>query len=334
MPSLRAISELMNGGLLLCLCVLAGLLLDRLLGEPKYGHPLVGFGRIATWLEARLNQPINSRVSSRLNATIAVKALGVLAFLLATVPWLLLASWLWWGLDLHWLWRCLIGSVAVYLAVGWQSLELHVQAIVTALERGQLPQAQKATGLIVSRDCESLSEEGVVRAATESLLENTSDAVIAPLFWFAVAGVPGIVLYRLSNTLDAMWGYRNSRFVHFGWAAARFDDGLNFIPARISALALIVGALSFRGFAVWRQCACYWSSPNAGPVLAAGAGSLGIVLGGGASYHGVWQNKPATPGNAATLNDLPRAIVLTRRAVIISALALLLASLLWRGCCS
>lgn len=162
----------------------------------------------------------------------------------------------------------------------------------------------------------------MARAATESLLENTSDAVIAPLFWFALAGAPGVIGYRLINTLDAMWGYRSARFADFGWAAARLDDCVNFIPARLTAIGIVVCSRSWRGIGNWRRCAAYWASPNAGPVLAAGAGSLGVSLGGAASYHGVRQSKPATPGRPVAVADLSRAIRLTRRTVIFSALVL------------
>jgi adenosylcobinamide-phosphate synthase len=262
----------------LFLTVSAALLLDALLGEPKRAHPLVAFGRLADRLEQHFNG----------SAARGWRSHGVTAWCLAVLPLTALA----WLLSLLPSVGWLVEIVLLYLALGLRSLGEHALPVAQALWRHDLPEARRRVGCIVSRDITQLDEEGVARAATESVLENGSDAVFAALFWFIVAGVPGVVLYRLSNTLDAMWGYRNARFERFGWAAARIDDVLNYVPARLVALTYALLGRTRRALHCWRTQAPLWDSPNAGPVMAAGAGALGVVLGGAAVYHGEVHARP------------------------------------------
>ncbi|MCQ4255575.1 adenosylcobinamide-phosphate synthase CbiB [Stutzerimonas stutzeri] len=262
----------------LFLTVAAALLLDALLGEPRRAHPLVAFGRLADRLEQHFNGA----------AARGWRSHGVSAWCLAVLPLTVLA-WLFSLLpSVGWL----VEIVLLYLALGLRSLGEHALPVAQALWRHDLPEARRCVGWIVSRDTTQLDEAGVARAATESVLENGSDAVFAALFWFIVAGVPGVVLYRLSNTLDAMWGYRNARFERFGWAAARIDDVLNYVPARLTALTYALLGRTRRALRCWRAQAPLWDSPNAGPVMAAGAGALGVVLGGAAIYHGEVHARP------------------------------------------
>jgi len=171
--------------------------------------------------------------------------------------------------------------------------------------------------MIVSRDTADLDEEGISRATVESVLENGCDAIFGALFWFVLAGAAGAVLYRLANTLDAMWGYRTPRYRDFGWAAARLDDLLNWLPARLTALSYVaMGTKPALAWRCWREQAPNWKSPNAGPVIAAGAGALGLALGGPARYHGEWQPRPALgEGLAPRAEDIGRAVALVRRAL-------------------
>src|SRR5262249_9166632 len=155
-----------------------------------------------------------------------------------------------------------------------------------ALKDGDLVEARHAVSKIVSRECAGLDETQICCAAIESVLENGSDAVFAALFWFIVLGAPGVVLYRIVNTLDAMWGYRNARYEHFGWAAAKLDDLLNWIPARLTALTYALLGNSQNAIWSWQNQGGKWYSPNAGPVMSSGAGALDLQLGGPATYHG------------------------------------------------
>ena len=271
--------------------LVAGVALDYALGEARRWHPLVGFGNLAGFIERRLNHG-----SLRLLR-------GALAWALAVLPATALAvlACRRGGLAVH--------AVLLYFCLGLRSLRDHNLPIAAALESGELAQARTLTARIVSRDTASASESDLAKASAESLLENGNDAVFGTLFWFMIAGGPGVLLFRLANTLDAMWGYRSTRFLAFGCAAARIDDALNFIPARLTALSYVVLAGDRKtAWRCWRQQAPHWPSPNAGPVMASGAGALGLALGGSAVYDGVTEQRPALGhGRAAQAGDIARA---------------------------
>jgi adenosylcobinamide-phosphate synthase len=202
------------------LAALAGVMLDRLLGETKRWHPLVGFGALANAVEKALNRGPLRRAS------------GLLAWSLIVLPWVALAFWakrhnfLGWALDV----------VLLYLALGGRSLAEHAERVAADLAAGDLPAARQHVGWIVSRDTRELDESGVAKACVESTLENGNDAVFGALFWFVLFGGAGAVFFRLANTLDAMWGYKTERFLRFGWAAARIEPDADSLVERIDAL--------------------------------------------------------------------------------------------------
>jgi adenosylcobinamide-phosphate synthase len=290
----------------LAVLLIAGVLLDLLLGEARRLHPLVGFGNLAARLERTFN-----RGTQRFGR-------GVAAWLLAVLPcsalcWLLAAH----AADVNWWLGGAIHATLLYFSVGLRSLRDHNLPIAAALAEHDLPAARWLTSRIVSRDVSSASETELTAASAESLLENGNDAVFGTLFWFMVAGGPGAILFRLANTLDAMWGYRTPRLAQFGCAAARIDDALNYLPARLTALSYVVLAPGVAGkrraWACWRQQAAAWSSPNAGPVMASGAGALGVQLGGAAVYHGQLEQRPVLGSGApASGADIARAWHLVR----------------------
>lgn len=260
----------MNAGLIIA----AALAADRLLGELRHGHPLVGFGRLAGRLERLLNR--------RALAAPARRGLGALALVVLVAPPAALAavaSAAPYGFALD--------IAVLYLALGLKSLGEHARRVHRALAADDLDAARAAVGTMVSRDTRALDGGRTAAAAIESVLENGSDAVLGTLFWYLVAGAPGVVIHRLVNTLDAMWGYRTARLAAFGRAAARLDDVLGWIPARLAALtyALAGGAPARALRCAWRQGGRA-ASPNAGVVMAAGAGALGVRVGGPAVYHG------------------------------------------------
>lgn len=293
------------------LAMLAGLALDAALGEPRRAHPLVAFGRLAQAIESRLHRHRRSA--------------GVLAWCVAVLPPVALVALASHALATTSVWGATaFSAVVLYLAVGHRSLGEHARAVESALRDGVLDAARHAVGRMVSRDTGALDASQVAAAATESVLENGSDAVFGALFWFVILGAPGAVLYRLSNTLDAMWGYRTPRHERFGWAAARIDDVLNYIPARLTAITYALLGDTARALRCWRIQAPHWDSPNAGPVMAAGAGALRVRLGGPAPYHGTWEPRPALgEGDDASAASIASALRLVRNGVLLWACAVI-----------
>ena len=214
--------------MLLSITIIIAFLLDAAMGEPRRWHPLVGFGNLAIRVEQKLNKQ-KSQIGSRLA--------GLVAWILVVLPFVIGIYFLQQvssnytfeiyagfniGLD------ALIAILILTIAIGAKSLVQHAKAVSKALKKSDLSLARKNVALIVSRDTSKSDEVAINKATIESVLENGSDAIFAAVFWFIILGIPGVVLYRLANTLDAMWGYRTNRFEYFGWAAARIDDVLNY----------------------------------------------------------------------------------------------------------
>lgn len=283
----------------------AALALDGAFGEPKIlwdrlPHPAVVMGRAVDWLDRTLNSGRRRRLKGVAAVALLVCISGLTGVALESVPHV--------GGALS------VAMAAILLAQ--RSLIDHVIAVADGLERG-LEDGRRAVSMIVGRDVEALDESGVARAAIESCAENFSDGVIAPAFWYLVAGAPGILVYKAVNTADSMIGHRTPRHEAFGWAAARLDDALNLIPAR--ATAGILAAAAWSKAAVWVTLADAGRhrSPNAGWPEAATAGALGVALSGPRSYGGRMTDEPFV--NAAGKRDLRAADV--RRAV----------ALIWRA---
>jgi len=245
------------------------LLLEWLIGDPHSRfHPVALFGRWASWCESFLYGDRRSY--------------GLMGwFCVVTVPFFLLwlsHTFLGWPFDV----------LLIWVSMGWKSLFEHVRAV---LDASSDTEARDAVAKIVSRDTAKMSGKDARRAALESLAENASDAVVAPLFWFLLLGPLGAVSYRMINTLDAMWGYQNKRYQHFGWCAAKVDDVANYLPARISAW-LILGAGESVAWSVIKQQAQTHVSPNAGWPEVALAYAADIKLGGPVKREGVIEVRP------------------------------------------
>jgi adenosylcobinamide-phosphate synthase len=295
----------------------AGVALDALLGDPRRGHPVAAFGAAASALESR--DYADSRLRGAAHAAACILATAAPAVLLQRRtrgrPSLQAAA----------------VALAVWAVTGARSLHHEAERTLVPVSENDLESARKLLPNLCGRDPAGLDGGEIVRAVIESVAENTSDAIVAPLVWGAIAGLPGLVAYRAVNTLDAMVGYRSPRYLRFGWAAARLDDAANWIPARVTAALTIAVAplVSPKGSrpaasalrAVLRDGGRH-PSPNAGRCEAAFAGALGVRLGGTNVYEGVTEARPGLgEGRAPEPDDARRAIRLSR-AVTVAATAL------------
>jgi len=261
-----------------------GFAADQLLGDPRRWHPVAGFGTAALRLERRLWA--DARGPGVLYVGLLV---GAAAGLGAAADRL--------GRGRPGV-RLLVTAAATWTVLGGRSLQREAQLIARQLADGDLGGARRQVQNLVGRDPSALDASGIARACVESVAENTSDAVVAPLLWGAVAGLPGLLAYRAVNTLDAMVGHRSPRYRRFGWAAARLDDVANWLPARVTGLLTVlaapaVGGSSLDAARAWRDGARHHPSPNAGVVEAAFAGALGVRLGGTNVYGGVSEDRGA-----------------------------------------
>jgi adenosylcobinamide-phosphate synthase len=271
----------------LWLQIILALFLDLLLGDPRWlPHPICGIG----WLAQCLESPLRRRLTLRA-AGIAAVGLVVGGTLCCVLLLLQIASWI------HPLFADFVAIVLLYSCFAMHSLRQHALAVLRPLRSGDLVQARQKVAWLVGRDTQQLDEEEIVRATVESVAENTVDGVTAPLMFALIGGVPGAFFYKAVNTLDSTFGYKNLRYLQFGWAAARFDDLVNFIPARITAL-LVIPAAALCGFdwraswQIFKRDRQQHPSPNGGQIEAAMAGALGVRLGGKNSYFGVLSQRP------------------------------------------
>lgn len=308
--------------------LLLALTLDKVFAEAKRFHYLVGFGWLAGKLEARLNaQPTD--VSDSTTKIMTKKLLGFIAWCLLVVP-LPVLYMIFIDNNIGY-WQIITDAIVLYLAIGLVSLHQHVLQIYHPLKSGHLNKARHFTAYIVSRETSRLSEQEMSRATVESMLENGHDAVIASLIYYLIGGAPLVILHRLANTLDAMWGYKNLRYRHFGYASARLDDLLGFISAKCCTLLYAVQGLTQGVFIkaltnAYRQGNQY-KSHNGGWAMAAGATVLNRSLGGDALYHGkLVSSVKLGCGEAVCHKDIPKSLTLVRRASTLLVTVVLLIS--------
>jgi adenosylcobinamide-phosphate synthase len=278
------------------IAIAIGFALDRGFGDPAHGHPVGGFGRLAAALELRTWSP------RRRSGIVHV------ALLLAVAAWI----------GRRAAGNPVTSALVVWVALGGRSLERAALTMAELLQAGDLPAARVHAPVLVGRDPRELDEPELCRATIESVAENTADALVGALLWGALAGAPGVAVYRAANTLDAMIGHRGPRYERFGWAAARLDDLLTWPAARLTALLTVLitplaGADAREALRIMRRDGARHPSPNAGPIEAAFAGALGVHLGGTNRYATHTEHRPLLgDGRAPSTEDIARAVHLSR----------------------
>ena len=287
---------------------LFALVLESVIGYPdklnkRIPHPVIWFGRLISYLDSKFNSKTDSDSLQKR------KGLYSLLIFIATA----LAV----GLAIQWFFS-LLGAFGFLLLVlvsttglAQLSLDTHVQRVYKDLLKKDLGAARRGVSMIVGRDAENLSEEEVTTAALESLSESFNDGVVAPVFWLLIGGLPGLAVYKIVNTADSMIGHRDEKYKNFGWASARFDDLLNYIPARLSGLLIVIA--SRRGLLTMLRQAKLHDSPNAGWPESAMAGGLRVKLGGPATYSGELLIRPIFgSGKYPRLKDFKKGIRISR----------------------
>lgn len=292
-----------------------GFAADRAFGDPQRFHPVAGFGQLAARVERRTYA--DNRRAGVIHSALLVGSTGLLGLVAERM-------------SAHRpIARTTLTAAATWSVLGGRSLGREAQAVHSLLAADDLAAARKRLTHLVGRDTSDLDAGEIARASIESVAENTSDAVVAPLVWGACGGIAGLAAYRAANTLDAMVGHRNAPYSNFGWAAARLDDLLNVPGSRLSALLTValapsIGGRPMRAWYAWRRDARHHPSPNAGPVEAAFAGAMGIRLGGVNRYGSRTEDRHTLgSGRAARPNDIPRSITLAENvglaAVVVAA---------------
>lgn len=287
----------------------AGFVLDLLLGDPpKMPHIVVAIGKGVARLEKITRRLFPATPGGELAAGGVLTA--VVALCSFCVPYLLLSH-----LRMFPEVKIVLEIFVCYQVLATKCLGDAARRVYAALIRDDLHEARRALGMIVGRDTARLDAAAVTRAAVETVAENTSDGVVAPMFYFALGGAPLAILYKAVNTMDSMLGYRNAKYLYFGRAAARLDDAANYVPARLAALFMILAAAACRfdwsrALRILARDGRAHASPNAGHPEAACAGALGIVLGGDSFYGGRLAKKPTLgdPSRAIQAEDIPRAV--------------------------
>ncbi len=295
--------------------LIAGWILDKIFGDPEWlPHPVTGFGKLISSGEKKLNKKSHRVLKGAVFSIILTLATFFVTYYL---------------LEISGKFGIFLSAIVVYFSLAGKTLISEVRKVFVATA-ASTEEGRKQVGRIVGRDTSTLSNQEVRKAALETLAENLSDGVIAPLFWYMVLGAPGMLTYKMINTLDSMIGYKNERYLKFGRFAARMDDIANYIPARMTAFLMIVAGNDLRAFSFIRKYGSCHTSPNSGYPESALAALLNCRFGGPNWYFGQLVNKPYIGENEKTFDesDLEKAVTINKRSEIIMILIIVAINLI------
>lgn len=290
------------------IALLLAVIMDWLLGDPAWiPHPIVAMGKSIAWFEKCCNRGKYKQIKG-----------GVTVFILTVGCYLFFTLLAWSCLNAPWWVQLLVETLFCFTALAGTTLIRECRKVFVALE-SSLDAGRKQVGYLVGRDTTELTAEEVKTATLETLAENLSDGVVAPLFWFCIGGLPAMMTYKMINTQDSMLGYKTARYKDFGKCAALLDDAANWLPARITAFTMALVTWSKRSFQFILKYGRAHSSPNAGYPEAALAGILNVQFGGGHWYHGEWMEKPVIGDTKRKISkeDLKQAIRVNRKTEIV-----------------
>lgn len=301
--------------------IVIAFIIDYIIGDPpSWPHPVKLMGKWIHFLDKKLNH--DKKRNGLLMLFIVLISVAIVSILLLVIAY-----------KIHWIFGYLIESIMVATTISQKGLKEAALEVYYPLEKNRVEKARKKLSYIVGRDTETLKESEITRATIETIAENTTDGITSPIFWTLVAGGPGALIYRAINTCDSMVAYKNKKYANFGWASAKLDDLVNYIPARITGIIMLYSASNSKDNLVkdLRKEARKHSSPNSGWTEAAAAIALGIELGGYNYYQGVQTkaNKIGLTGRRLEKNDILIVIQMMQKTVFIFTLTILLGVLLY-----
>jgi len=307
--------------------VIFGFLMDLLIGDPHgWPHLVIGYGKLIGFFDKKLNKKDKEKKARRRGGYITALCLAFVSLIIPTI--LLFACF-----RIHFAVAVMVDIILCWQCLAIKSLRDETRPVFDALRASDIEGARKAVGMVVGRDTDILDEKGIIRAAVETVAENTSDGIGAPLICMCIGFSPLACFYKAVNTMDSMIGYKNEKYADFGYAAAKLDDICNFIPSRMTALAMILASFfcdmnAADAYRIWKRDRRKHASPNSAQTESVMAGALGVKLAGPTSYFGIMHDKPYIGDDRREIEC--EDIIRSHKLMYVTSIILLVLAIIWR----